>query len=62
MEPFTIYHGPGNVWQIEIPHGQDWNEQYYALAHRPPRYPVPAVYDEDRDEETGLTWFETLIA
>jgi hypothetical protein len=47
LEPFFIEYGlcrDGKpYWSIEIPHSREWEEQYYALAHEKPRYPMPAI-------------------
>lgn len=47
QEPFTIEYGIDRdgerYWRITIPHGRNWNEQYYALGHEPPNFPVPAT-------------------
>jgi hypothetical protein len=47
QEPFTIEYGIDRdgerYWRITIPHGRNWNEQYYALGHEPPNFPVPAI-------------------
>lgn len=43
LKPFTIHHGPGDYWQIEIPHEREWSEQWYALGHETPNFSVPAI-------------------